>query len=280
MYPAIVAWLAGGPLPFLAYLVPRPGLLYGVVLLVCGMLFVRRATRAGYTSEFAMEALLAIAVGLLIGTRAFFLATRTRFWEMSPAQLVDASRGTASWGVYIGAVAGLVAYALWRHERPLRLLDIGTSAAAIGDAIGRVNCWITGDDYGRVTEGWWGMRYPAHSLAWNQEVRDGLLPQTAQWSLPLQPNTLLLGLAALLVFVIVSRYWERHRDQVGRTTAVYLMLYGATRFPIEFLRDPAAGGATGLLSHSQYMCIAFVACGIALWLALPRQAVSAAPGSA
>ena len=31
----------------------------------------------------ALEALLAAAVGALIGTRLFYLVTRTRFWEMS-----------------------------------------------------------------------------------------------------------------------------------------------------------------------------------------------------
>ncbi len=279
MYPAIVAWFASGPVPWLAYLVPRPGFLYGVVLLACGLVFVRRATRTGYTTEWAMEALLATAVGLLIGTRLFFLVTRTRFWEMSPLQLIDATRGTASWGGYLGGILGLAAYAMWRRERPLRLLDIGTSVAPLSDTIGRINCWITGDDYGRVTDGWWGLRYPAHSLAWNQEVRDGLLQATAPWSLPLYPNTLLLGVAGLLVFLLISRYWERHRDQVGRTTAVYLVLYGATRFPIEFLRDPAAGGATGLLSHSQYMCLAFIACGTALWFTLPRRAATLAGSS-
>ena len=92
MYPAIVAWLKAGPLPWLALLVPRPGLLYGVVLLMGGFIFVRRARKAGIADDHGLEALLCIAVGALVGTRLFYLVTRTRFWEMSLPQLIDALR--------------------------------------------------------------------------------------------------------------------------------------------------------------------------------------------
>jgi prolipoprotein diacylglyceryltransferase len=46
------------------------------------------------------------------------------------------------------------------------------------------------------------------------------------------------------------------------TFGVFLLIYGATRFPWEFLRDPAAGGARGLFSTSQWMCLLLVAGGI------------------
>ncbi len=129
MYPAIVAWLASGPLPWLAMLVPKPGLLYAVVLLACGAVFARRVTRVGIDSDRALEALLAAAVGALIGTRAFYLVTRTRFWEMSLAQLIDGRQGTASWGAYLGGFIGLILYSRWRGYQALQLTDAATSAA-------------------------------------------------------------------------------------------------------------------------------------------------------
>lgn len=265
MYPAIVSWLQSGPLPWLSYLVPKPGILYAVVLLACGFVFVRRATRVGISSERGLEALLAIAVGALIGTRLFYLVTRTRFWEMSPAQLIDGRLGTASWGVYLGGFIGLILYARWRKYPVLTMTDAATSAAALGCAIGRWNCLIAGDDFGRVTSWAWGIRYPARSLPWHAHRRRGLIEPDAAWSLAVHPNQIVQSVVSFTVFVIVSLYWYRHRDQPGRTTALFLMLYGTGRFFVEFLRDPAAGGAVGLLSHSQYMCLAFVTAGAALW---------------
>jgi phosphatidylglycerol:prolipoprotein diacylglycerol transferase len=281
MYPAIVAWLKAGPLPWLALLVPRPGLLYGVVLLVCGIIFVRRARRAGIDPDHALEALLCIAVGALVGTRLFYLVTRTRFWEMSLPQLIDARQGTASWGVYLGGIIGLWLYARWRKYPVLRLTDAATSVAALGGAIGRWNCLLAGDDFGRVTTWRWGIRYPAGSLPWNAQRHGGLIGPDAAWSLPVHPNQIVQSVTSFTVFAIVSLYWYRHREEPGRTTALFLLLYGASRFFVEFLRDPAAGGAAGMLSHSQYMCLAFILSGAALWWWQRRALVSRpAPGPA
>lgn len=276
MYPAIVAWLQAGPLAWLSVLVPKPGVLYAIVLLACGALFTRRAIRSGLTVDTALEAILAAALGALVGTRLFYVVTRTRFWELSLPELLDWSKGTASWGVYLGAALGLSGYALWRKLRPLRLIDIGTSVAGLGDAIGRVNCWITGDDFGRVTVWPWAIRYPQGSMAWSAHLRRGLVQPADQWSLPVHPNTLLMAATAFLVFLVTSWYWYRHRDQVGRTTALFCVVYGAQRFVVEFLRDPDAGGASGLLSHSQYMCLVLVAAGAVLWWWTLRPGASAA----
>ena len=265
MYPAVVAWLHAGPLPWLALLVPKPGILYAVVLLACGAVFVHRVTKVGIGQDQALEALLSAAVGALVGTRAFYLVTRTRFWEMSPAQLVDGRQGTASWGAYLGAFLGLILYAQWRKYRVLTLTDAATSAGPLACVIGRWNCLLAGDDFGRVTTWWWGIRYPAGSLPWNAHRRSGLIGPEATWSLPVHPNQIVQSLVSLAVFIIVSVYWYRNRQFPGRTTSMFLVLYGATRFVVEFLRDPAAGGADGLLSHSQYMCLAFIVSGAMLW---------------
>ena len=271
MYPAVVTWLHSGPLPWLSYLVPRPGLLYAAVVLVCGALYVHRAVQSGFATEVALEVILAATLAALVGTRLFYLVTRTRFWEMSLPELVNASKGTASWGAYLGAALGMSAYALWRRLPPLQFVDIGTSVAGLGDAIGRVNCWLTGDDFGKVTTWAWGIRYPQGSLPWGSHLHRGLVQRTDQWSLPVHPNTLVLGAAALVVFLLTSWYWRGHRDRAGRTTALFCVLYGAERFVVEFLRDPDGGGASGALSHSQYMCLALICAGTALWWALAHR---------
>lgn len=280
MYPAIVDWLRAGPLPWLAYLVPKPGILYAVVLLACCFFFVRRATKVGISSEHALEAVLAMAVGALIGTRVFYLVTRTRFWEMSPSQLIDGRLGTASWGAYLGGFIGIILYSRWRKFEVLRMTDIATSVAPIACTIGRWNCLIAGDDFGRVTTWAWGIRYPARSYPWHAHRRRGLIEQDAAWSLPVHPNQIVQSFVSFVVFLIVSAYWYRHRDEPGRTTGLFLMLYGLGRFCVEFLRDPAAGGAVGLLSHSQYMCLAFMLAGSIIWWRTGQTAAPESPAGA
>ncbi len=262
MYPAIVEWLRNSPMPWLAWLVPIPGLMHAMVLVAVGGLFLRRARYTGLGRQLALEAALAGAVGALVFTRVFYLLTRTRFWEVPLGELIDGSRGTASWGAYLGAALGLTAYAWLIRTNPLRLLDTAASVAALSCVVGRWNCFLIGDDFGRVTSLPWGIRYPVGSPAWRVHLRRGLIDADAGWSLPVHPNQILLSAAALVAFLVTSAYWRRHRDAPGRTLATFFLAYGALRFPVEFLRDPAAGGAAGLLSHSQYMCIGFVAAGL------------------
>ena len=104
----------------------------------------------------------------------------------------------------------------------------------------------------------------------------------AAWSLPVHPNQIVQSLTSLVVFVIVSVYWYRHHDQPGRTTALFLMLYGTgallRRVPA---RSRRAAAPIGLLSHSQYMCLAFIVSGAVLWWWQRRASLTQpAPGPA
>ena len=107
MYPVIVDWLRHGPLPWLAWLVPIPGLMHAMVLVVVGGTFIRRVRYLGFTRQQALEAALAGAVSALVFTRVFYLVTRTRFWEMPLSELANGAKGTASWGAYLGGAIGL-----------------------------------------------------------------------------------------------------------------------------------------------------------------------------
>jgi phosphatidylglycerol:prolipoprotein diacylglycerol transferase len=108
----------------------------------------------------------------------------------------------------------------------------------------------------------WAITFPPGSLAFDAHLHGGLIQPEAIGSLPVHPLQLYLAMNALVVFLAVSSVWRRWPDRLGVTLGAYLTLYGATRFWWEFLRDPAAGGATGSLSVSQVMCLALVAAGM------------------
>jgi phosphatidylglycerol:prolipoprotein diacylglycerol transferase len=131
------------------------------------------------------------------------------------------SRGGMSW---FGGFVGGIGAALWwmrRHRWPLvPLLSAATPALAIGHAIGRIGCLLVGDDYGRPTDLPWGIAFP-HGL-----------PPT---DVPVHPTQLyeaipLVGIAWLLV------RWRRAGTPDAQVLARYLILTGALRFAIEFVR--------------------------------------------
>ena len=135
-----------------------------------------------------------------------------------------------------GLIAGFLAY-IWlarmRKIPILVMLDAGSPAAALGYAVGRIGCLLSGDgDYGTPTPLPWGMSFP-----------NGLVPTTAR----VHPTPIYEFLAACLIAWILWRLGRKQIDaRVSRATtkqarsgvvfAAYLILTGLERFLVEFIR--------------------------------------------
>ena len=281
MRPEVMQYLEGAGLGWLAALVPRPGLMYGIALVILTFAYLRRARFAGLDHQRALEIVLAAAVGAVIGTRLFYLITTGDLLRLDFVEWFKLYRGTASWGAYLGGIIGTVLYTVFARIPVWPYLDTAASVVALGPFVARWSCFLRGDDFGRVTDVSWAIQFSAGSLPWQAHVAGGLLPSTAEASLAVHPFQLYLLVNGLVVFLILTAIWRRWRDRPGVTFGSFLLIYGATRFPWEFLRDPAAGGAHGLLSTSQWMCLLLIAGGIVVLATgrnrTPLEAHSTAP---
>jgi prolipoprotein diacylglyceryltransferase/predicted O-methyltransferase YrrM len=160
-------------------------------------------------------------------------------WEMlrSGGVLLGWFRGGFAW--FGGFVAGITTLLLLaRHYRInlLSMLDIASPATAIGYAVGRIGCLISGDgDYGKPTNVAWGMAFP-----------NGLVPTTqtcVQWGWPadcrVHPTPIYEFAVMMLIFWYIWRRGTRalqHPLAPGVITGEFLILSGLERFLVEFLR--------------------------------------------
>ncbi len=122
---------------------------------------------------------------------------------------------------------------------------------AIGYAIGRIGCQLSGDgDYGKAWDGPWAMAYP-----------DGTKPIDT----PVHPTPVYETIAMSWVAIILWTLRDRLRP--GLLFALYLILAGAERFLIEFLRrnDDVFIG----LTQAQLLSIAMIVAGV-VWFAVAR----------
>ena len=138
------------------------------------------------------------------------------------------SRGGLSWfgGFAGGLAAGL--FFLRRRQLPVvRVLAAATPALAVAHAIGRVGCFLVGDDYGIPS-----------SLPWAVAFPEGLPPT----STPVHP-TQLYEAAALLPIAWLLLRWRRENRPDRFVLGWYLVATGTVRFAIEFLRmrEPLVG---------------------------------------
>src|SRR5918994_473426 len=193
-------------------------------------------------SPAGVDAALVGVIGGLVGAK---LIWAIEFRHDAPFLSLLLSRGGLSWfGGFIGGVgAGL--WSLHRRRIPIvPALAAAAPALAIGHAIGRIGCFLVGDDYGTPTDLPWGVAFPK-----------GLPPTTV----PVHPTQLYetVGLAAI-AWVLIR--WRRARTADAVVFGRYLMLAGALRFAIEFVRLNAP--VAGPLTLAQIFSLAIIVIGL------------------
>jgi phosphatidylglycerol:prolipoprotein diacylglycerol transferase len=222
-----------------------------------GLWLFRRELRRSAIPETALDAGVAGILGGMAGAK--LLWTFEHLGE-EPALALLTSRGGMSW---FGGFAGGVLAGLWvmrRKRLPIvAVLAAATPGLAVGHAIGRIGCFLVGDDYGRPTNLPWAVAFP-----------EGLPPT----SVPVHPTQLYEALALLPVAWLLLRSRAQGRPD-ARVLGMYLVLAGGLRFAIEFLRIDIR--VLGPLSVAHLASLAAVLIGIVL---LVRSGQSAAPPNA
>jgi len=133
----------------------------------------------------------------------------------------------------------------------LRMFDICATALALGYAIGRIGCQVSGDgDYGIRSNLPWAMGYP-----------HGTLPTPA--GVKVQPTPIYETVTMCLLAYGLWRLRDRVRP--GVVFALYLLLSGLERFLVEFIRRNSEVFAG--LTSPQLESLALMVIG-SVWLAL------------
>jgi phosphatidylglycerol:prolipoprotein diacylglycerol transferase len=206
------------------------GITFALAFAAAGALIAKRLKEIGKPADWVYELTLAALVGGLVGARLYYVV---QHWDTVQDDFLGnlfSGSGLVWYGGAIGGAAGVTLWAYHRRFLGLALLDIVSPALALGYAIGRVGCQVSGDgDYGIASGLPWAMSYP-----------DGTVPTTEQVHPTPVYETLAMGLVAWLLWS-----W-RDRLRPGLLFAFYLVFAGLERFLIEFIRrnDEVLAGLT------------------------------------
>jgi phosphatidylglycerol---prolipoprotein diacylglyceryl transferase len=225
------------------------GMMFALAFLAIGALAARRFKELGKPVDWAYEIALSSLLGGLVGSRAYYIVENYDQVKDDLLGNIFSGSGLVWYGGVLGGALAVVLWARWRGMLNLALLDFAAPLLALGYAIGRVGCQVSGDgDYGQAWGGPWAMAYP-----------DGEIPTEDQ----VHPSPIYETVAMGLVAIVLWRLRDRFRP--GILFALYLLAAGLERFLVEFVRrnDTVAAG----LTMPQLESVALVAAG-ALWLAL------------
>ncbi|MCG8468400.1 MAG: prolipoprotein diacylglyceryl transferase [Gemmatimonadetes bacterium] len=251
------------------------GLLMAMAFLTGYMVLRSETTRLEQDPDLAADILLGALIGGIVGAKLYYVFL---YWDRTAADPFGMlfSRGGLVWyGGFIGGFIGVV-WALRRRGVPIGLgADAVAPALAISYAVGRVGCFLVGDDYGRPTESWVGIAFPngqppstaANLRRFGAEV-DPAVPDTEV--LAVHPTQLYETGLSLLFFFLLWRL-RRHPHEQGWLFGVWLVLAGAERLFVEVFRAKD-DRFLGSFTLAQAISIVVIIVGLALFLRLRRPA--------
>ena len=221
------------------------GLMFGLAFIASGALVARRLKELGKLPDLAYELTFAALIGGFLGARLWYMAEH--WGEESFFDSLLSGSGLTWYGGALGGAAGVLLWAKRRDMFNIGLLDICAPALALGYAVGRIGCELSGDgDYGVASDLPWAHAYP-----------DGVVPTEEDvHPTPVYETLAMGGVAAWL--------WSRRdKEPPGRLFALYLLLAGIERLLVEFVRrnDAIFIG----LTLAQVVSVAMIAAAVA-WL--------------
>jgi len=224
--------------------------------------------RCGKDENLAGDILIGALIGGILGAKLYYMLLNWPLTVRDPIGMLTSRSGLVWYGGFIGGSLGVIWAIRRRGQAVVDVADAVAPALALSYALGRIGCFLVGDDYGRPTDSWVGVAFPngaPPSTAGNlrhgfgvdipADIPDGQV-------LSVFPTQLFETGISLLIFFILWRLRFRER-RAGWLFALWLVLAGVERFVIEFFRakDDRFFGA---LSLAQVFSIGLIALG--LWL--------------
>ena len=239
MYPELFT------IPGTSYTITTFGVMMAMGFLVGYWITAFRMRELRLEAEAAPNILVWMMIGGVLGSKVYYAVD---VWLREGAPFFDLllSRGGITWyGGLMGGAAATIVGCLANHI-PVRLFSNAVAPAlAVGQSLGRVGCFLVGDDYGKVSDVAWAVAFPKGAPPTHQAVHPTQLYEVA-WLLPV---------AAFL-------WWRRDRSPflIGE----YLALNGVGRIVIEHWRvnEQVALG----LTEPQWIGLSLVVIGLGGWL--------------
>jgi phosphatidylglycerol:prolipoprotein diacylglycerol transferase len=235
---------------------PTYGVLVALGFLVGLYVAGRLARQAGLDAEKVSSLGIYLALAAIVGAKLLLIAQNWDAYAQNPGRLFSLSSLQAG-GVFYGGLLAALAVALWYPRKVglpvLPTADVFAPAVAVGHSIGRLGCFAAGCCWGKPSD-----------LPWAMAFSDPLAHEYVgvPLGIHLHPTQLYEAVGTFLIALfLLARFRKPHAP--GTILGLYLVVYSAFRFGVEFLRDQAERSFPfdGPLSVTQWVALALVAAG-------------------
>lgn len=231
------------------------GLMYLFAFTAGGLLAAYRASlpNSGWKVDEISDFVFYAALGVILGGRlGYTLFYNFAYYIQHPIEIFYVWTGGMSFhGGLLGVIIALLFYAKQTQRPFLEVTDFIAPFCGIGIAAVRFANFVNQELWGRVTDLPIGTVFPAAG------------------PLPRHPSQLYeMLLEGIILFAILWLY-TRQKRPLGRPSGLFLIIYGVSRFAIEFVREPDAhlgAVAFGWMTMGQILTIPMILLGSLLFL--------------
>jgi phosphatidylglycerol:prolipoprotein diacylglycerol transferase len=211
---------------------------------------------AGNVDDLVTWATLGVILGGRVGYILFYNPAQYLENPLDMFKLWEG--GMSSHGGFAGVILATLLYTSSQKLSALRVLDYIAVVTPLGLMFGRLANFVNGELWGRPTDGTWGIIFPDAG------------PE------PRHPSTLYHAMFEGLVpfVVLMLLFWfTRARLRPGQLGGAFLLMYGISRFVIEYFREPDAqlGILSTGLTMGQTLTLPLIAVGLFLLATLGRR---------
>lgn len=238
-----------------AFPVHTVGLLHALAFGIGVWWACREAQRAGFEVQHIIDLAVVAFVWSLIGARLFSVLFdgNLEWYLQHPFEIVAVWKGGLTfYGGFLFALAAGVRFVRRRNLDLWQVADFVAPGLALGLAVGRLGCLVSGDSFGKPTDLSWAVTFTdPHALA--------------PTGVPLHPTQIYSALTNLALFGILL-WWQKRQRFQGELSLIFLLLYAGTRSLVEVFRnDPRGVYLDGLISTSQIISILVAGVAVALF---------------
>jgi phosphatidylglycerol---prolipoprotein diacylglyceryl transferase len=237
--------------------VPSYGVLAAIGVLAALFLSVRLARVLSVDPDKIWNLGVLMVFSSLVGSRLLLVLLHWGDFRAAPLWMVGLASMNTPWlllgGCAVGLLTGL-AYALIAKLPLRRTLDVLAAPLALGHALSCMGSLAAGSAYGTPTTLPWAVVYNSRlAMLWSRT------PQ----GLPLHPTQLYECLVELAIFCLLLVLLRRVAP--GEVMGTWLILFGISRYFLDFLRGGDARILNGWLTLGQTLALLMVVAGGVLW---------------
>jgi phosphatidylglycerol:prolipoprotein diacylglycerol transferase len=170
-----------------------------------------------------MDMSFVFVISALLGSRLMYVLLNASYFKEHPLAVFKLWEGGLVFsGGVVAAIIAIVIYARVQHASVLGICDFWSPAAAIGQSIGRVGCFMAGCCYGKPSD------LPWHVVFSNPHC-------LAPLGVPLHPVQLYASAFGLIIFAVLLLLHHKKKFD-GQVFLWFLILHSTARLFVERLR--------------------------------------------